>query len=148
MRFFNSRNICRFCAALLLASAILKMFSAIGNHPVLLKSDPVFPFLLKKYVLLMAGIVELIFAILCFGTQSLEKQLMALYFLLSVFSAYRIGLNVSGAAKSCDCLGLFWVDIGFTAHQAYLLGVSVFWLYTISFLVASIMAYREKRIAC
>ena len=148
MRFFNSRNICRFCAALLLVSAILKMFSAIGDHPVLLKNDPVFPFLLKKYILLLAGIVELVFAILCFGTQSLVKQLVALYFLFSIFSAYRIGLSVSGAAKSCDCLGLFWVDIGFTACQAYLLGVSVFWLYSISILVASILAYREQRLAC
>lgn len=94
----------RSAGVIFFVTAGAKLISAIGSSRILLTSDPVFllPF---RYVFLVAALVELFVAAVCFfGKQDLIKVSLVAW-LSTVFLVYRLGLLWTGYHRPCSCLG-------------------------------------------
>lgn len=89
---------------LLLTTAVAKLISAAGNALVLKVYDPVLLIPLR-YLLLIAGIFELMVALFCFFGRRTGAQACVIAWLATNFLVYRIAFILGGYRKPCPCLG-------------------------------------------
>jgi hypothetical protein len=98
VRFLSSAGV------LLVTVALAKLFSACGSARALDTSDPLFGFALR-YLLLLAGMIELIIALVCLFMPRSRFSLAAVAWLATSFVVYRAGLWFMGWHQPCACMG-------------------------------------------
>lgn len=114
----------------LLFAALAKLFAARQTVPLLLVSDPVFPFLTKRQLFDYAGILELFVVCILVWSRNNQIRLLAIALLSSGFIIYHIGLTAVGAPQSyCPCLGSVGGRFGITDKD----------LGTLSFIIATLL---------
>lgn len=125
---------------ILFITGVGKLWSALGNALILEHIDPILN-LQFAHLMVAAGVVELIVAIICFFSrlQMLASSLIA--WLATSFLVYRMGLWWIGWHRPCACLGNFAdalhispqvVDMAMKIILAYLVVGSygsIFWLW-------------------
>ncbi len=91
--------------AILVVTGLLKLLS-FTSHSVLLElSDPVFDPLRVKYVLILAGSIEIILAVIIWHFRRNPISIVVLSTLVLCFIFYRAGLLLLGSTSPCNCLG-------------------------------------------
>jgi len=115
-----SRRFLLISAIIFLITGLAKIISAMGTQPVLTVPDPIFALSFHN-LFIIAGSVELIIAFVCFITKSVMFKLALVFWIATVFAAYRIGLYLIGWHRPCGCLGLLSDQIGIAPQTADLL---------------------------
>jgi hypothetical protein len=89
---------------ILSTTGLAKIWSAFGNAPILLTSKPIFnvPF---WEAFLVAGILEVLVAVVCFTKAPSRSVAWLLIWLGASFLVYRMGLIWVGYRRPCPCLG-------------------------------------------
>ena len=127
---------------LLLATAILKLISAVGHAKILKTYDPVFFMLTTGSVLSGAGIFEIIIGLILILNSSQPLKWHSLAFMCACFWSYRIGVLIVKPGKPCPCLGTVfgWFPWLNTHAQHVSLGILVF------FMLCLIVCKRQPQI--
>jgi len=89
---------------MLSVTLIAKLVSASGHARMLNELDPVFSISNRK-LMVLAAVVELVVAAVCFFGKRPAIKSGSLIWLASIFIAYRVGLHFLDAGKHCPCLG-------------------------------------------
>lgn len=125
---------------ILLISGLAKLISAIGSDEFLQAKDPILG-IQFRYIFLVAGVVEILAALLCFFGKRSGVKAMCIGWLATNFLIYRISLILIGYHRPCHCLGNLTTAIHVAPHVAdsimkciliYLLVgsyASLFWLW-------------------
>lgn len=116
-------------AALLVAAALSKLYTSLGDLPMLELFDPVL-LVKNRYLLIGVGLLEIgIAAVLLVSKQWWFKGILLLW--LSVnFVLYRLAFFLSGAGEPCPCLGNVVSKLGLAPAQAeFLLKAAVAYLF-------------------
>jgi hypothetical protein len=99
------KTILLIAAVILTITGLLKVLSTFSSVPYLANPDPVLTFMSNKSVLLIAGNLELVIALLIFlRPQGLHAR-QALLALCATLVMYRIGLWILPVSRTCPCLG-------------------------------------------
>jgi hypothetical protein len=139
----------RLAAGLLVVVGIVKIISSYSGVAYLSHFDPVLSFLTNRTLILLAGGIEIVLAVIIFLR---PQSWVARYGLLSLcfmFSVYRIGGVALGVQSPCPCLGRAsdWLHI--TPHAADEVALSLLIVFSliaiISFAVQSILSVSRKR---
>lgn len=126
-------------AVLLLATALAKAVSAVGDAVILQGPDPIFGIALRTLLVVTAAI-EGVVAWVCLRASRFTLKVELLLWLSIVFVLYRLGLWVVGYDQPCHCLGTMTdalhispgsADVGMRIVLLYLLigsGAARLWL--------------------
>jgi hypothetical protein len=102
-----------FSSAVLLFTALAKLFSAAHPVPVLLLSDPVFSFASRLTIFRIAACVELLTILAFLLTSSYVIRLTLIAWLSSLFLVYHLGLFlIHPYQRYCPCLGTIGQALG------------------------------------
>lgn len=128
-------------AAVLIITALLKIYSLQTGVRFHLLNDPVFPFITNSQIMALSAILELCVAIILIRKIDRVFQFTALLGLSSIFLFYRLGLAWISPNEPCKCYGRAtdWLhispqtaDTAIKVILAYLLlgsYASLFWLW-------------------
>lgn len=116
-------------AVILFLTAAIKMVGSFSRQPFMSTSDPLFPFLTRRQVLLCAAGVEIVFATLILRRRSDTSALWLLAWLSCIFGLYRAGLKALGQSADhlCPCLG-YWLPLKYSLVNQISLGILLFLL--------------------
>ena len=118
---------------LLLATGIVKLISQSVDKPFLAQRDPLLTMLTNRQVLMLAGVLECVVALVLLQSRERLNRLWIILWIGSLFSLYRLGLWLIRYTGPCPCLGrsFDWltsrqsfVDAVLAGLLAYLLGGS------------------------
>jgi hypothetical protein len=90
--------------AILAITGVAKLISALGDAPLLMRSDPIFN-LQFRHVLLAAGILEIFLAIICFLPSKIQVSSCLVAWFSTSLLGYRVGMWYVGWVHPCPCLG-------------------------------------------
>ena len=145
---FVERAFLRITIIILLATATLKVVSALGSAPALEQRDPVFILLTTREVLLISSAMELATCI-SFFQRDVIRRLVPLASLCLVFVAYRVGLSwLRIPTWQCPCMGAAaeWFSLDKLVMGRFVVGVLAFMLLgTFSLLSWSLFAHRKSK---
>lgn len=99
------KRLLRLAAAVLVAVALLKIVSALFKVAYLARPDPVFPFLSTRALLVIAGDIEMLFAVVIALRPRAWYARCGLLALCASFVVYRLGLLALHVRAPCPCLG-------------------------------------------
>jgi len=118
----------RTAGGLLLATATAKLISFFGHAKILYTLDPVFFILTTKFLLLQAGIFEIVVGLTLLANTSSLLKWMLLLFTCLCFWSYRLGILIVNPGKPCSCLGTIfdWSPWLQTYSQYIALGILIF----------------------
>lgn len=89
---------------MLLAVAAMKAAAVIYGFKGMGARNPVLPMLSNLHVVGVAAVVELAVGCVVLFAQEFGPKRLAVYWIASVFVAYRLGLLIVGSYTSCGCL--------------------------------------------
>jgi hypothetical protein len=90
--------------AMLACTAVAKVWSAFGNANLLGVADPILG-IQFRHVILGAGLVEFLAALVCFYGRTYKTAVKLIAWLATNFAVYRFGLWWIGWERPCACLG-------------------------------------------
>lgn len=90
-------------AVILLITALVKFFSAVGTAPIWDWLDPLLPFS-NRHVFMLAGTLELGLSAFLFLGRERRTKILALIWLADIYLIYRLGLWWAGASNLVSCL--------------------------------------------
>lgn len=102
-------------AALLVATAVIKLISAFGSARVLSAQDPIFGFPNRSLYVAVALVEIIVAAIGVMGTAQTLTRCLAYGWLAGCFVLYRTAMSVLNISEPCACLGRateWWPWIG------------------------------------
>ena len=85
-------------------TAIAKIGALFSSAPLMLLPDPLIG-LSFRHLLLLAGLLELAIACLCFLDKNIKRNVLLVAWMSTGFLAYRAGLWLIGWHRPCHCLG-------------------------------------------
>jgi hypothetical protein len=81
-----------------------KVVSFFGSERILYLDDPIFG-IAFRYLLLLAGVLEVLVAAICFLSKKLKTANLFVAFLATNFLLYRLALWFMGWHRPCNCMG-------------------------------------------
>lgn len=91
-------------AAMLLSTALAKLYSATGNAKILDITDALLPMSIRQLLCLL-GVVELAIVAVLLSRKSEITKLIYVAWLAGNFALYRVGSLFLAVGKPCPCLG-------------------------------------------
>lgn len=104
-------------ASLLTLTGLAKILSICSNAKILDIDDPVFG-MRFRHLLLLAGLVEIAIACICFLYKQHVFKLMCIAWIATSFFGYRLVLWLTGWHRPCYCMGSFTEALHFSHRTA------------------------------
>lgn len=97
--------------------AVAKIISGAGGSRILALPDPIvqIPY---RYLLLLAGLLELVVALVCLRGKDLILKAWAVAWIASIVGIYRLGLLSIHYVTPCSCLGTFTASLNVKPETA------------------------------
>ena len=111
-------------AAVLLLTFAFSHFAAFAVHlPSQASVNTVFPFLTNRTMYLLAGVLELITAVICLLKRGRQRAHVAILMFIFVMIWYRWALFYTGGGAHCECLGILGVALRLSKTQEKVLPI-------------------------
>ena len=125
------------CASVFAVTGFAKLVSSFGRSEILLQIDPITG-LSFKYLMLFAGILEIIASGIIIKSNKTIARLSVIGWLSSSIFIYRIGLIKIGWTHPCSCLGTFTGLIHLPPKIADDIMKAILWYSLVGTIIASI----------